>query len=401
VAKEMPHHQELFRFRIGFLMLFILIFFILTVTLDNKLNAASVDFSSSKNSEQKAYQLLPTLTLEQKVGQLFIVGGSWRNPRSLSFIKHYHFGNAYLGNEDVGEMNPQQVTSLTQPLQTEALSQNRIPMLIFIDQEGGMVNRLKNGFTIFPSPEEMAKQTPEKMEKAARITAQQLRTAGIHVNFAPVVDVGSNPASHIVKYHRSFSSVPQNVAQCARIYVKTFQEENVLACVKHFPNDGDLDQDPHQEFPINHKTKEELLATSMVPYRELIRDGLLQMVMISHVSVPALEPDRSVPVSLSKNAIEDFLRKEMGFNGLVVTDVMNMKALGNGEFPNKKQIGINTIKAVEAGANMLLFVGSEQSNIVAYEELLKAFKGNKLSQKWLNETVLKIIKLKLEYVSEW
>ena len=123
--------------------------------------------------------------------------------------------------------------------------------------------------------------------------------------------------------------------------------------------------------------------------------------MISHVSVPALEPEPKVPVSLSKNAIEGFLRNEMGFNGLVVTDVMNMRALGNGEFPNGKQIGINAVKAVAAGANMLLFVGSEQNNIVAYEELLAAFKENRLSQDWLNDTVFKIIKLKLEYVNEW
>jgi beta-N-acetylhexosaminidase len=380
------------------LILIVLFLIILAITSfsNNKAVLAGLD-----TNIQKAYRILAELTLEQKVGQLFIAGGNWRNPRILNLLGRYHFGNAYLGSGDVGDMNPQQVAAFTQHLQTEMKKLNKIPLLIFIDQEGGMVNRLKNGFTIFPSQEEMAGQTPELMEQAARTTARQLKEVGIHVNFAPVIDVSSNRNSHIAKYHRSFASTPEQVAQCAKIYVRAFQTEQVLACVKHFPNDGDLYQDPHQELPVNQKSKAELLNTSLIPYRELIDDGLLQMLMISHVFVPALEPEPKVPVSLSKNAIEGFLRNEMGFNGLVVTDVMNMRALGNGEFPNRKQIGINAVKAVAAGANMLLFVGSEQNNIVAYEELLTAFKENRLSQDWLNDTVFKIIKLKLEYVNEW
>jgi beta-N-acetylhexosaminidase len=382
-------------YRLTLIVLFLMILAITSFS-NNKAVLAGLD-----SNIQKAYRILAELTLKQKVGQLFIVGGNWRNPRILNLLGRYHFGNAYLGSDDVGEMNPQQVAAFTQHLQTEMKKLNKIPLLIFIDQEGGMVNRLKNGFTIFPSQEEMAGQTPERMEQAARTTARQLKEVGIHVNFAPVIDVSSNRNSHIAKYHRSFASTPEQVAQCAKIYVRAFQAEQVLACVKHFPNDGDLYQDPHQELPVNQKTKAELLNTSLIPYRELIDDGLLQMLMISHVSVPALEPEPKVPVSLSKNAIEGFLRNEMGFNGLVVTDVMNMRALGNGEFPNGKQIGINAVKAVAAGANMLLFVGSEQNNIVAYEELLAAFKENRLSQDWLNDTVFKIIKLKLEYVNEW
>jgi beta-N-acetylhexosaminidase len=382
-------------YRLTLIVLFLMILAITSFS-NNKAVLAGLD-----SNIQKAYRILAELTLEQKVGQLFIVGGNWKNPRIFNLLVRYHFGNAYLGSDDVGEMNPQQVAAFTQHLQTEMKKLNKIPLLIFIDQEGGMVNRLKNGFTIFPSQEEMAGQTPERMEQAARTTARQLKEVGIHVNFAPVIDVNSNRNSHIAKYHRSFASTPEQVAQCAKIYVRAFQAEQVLACVKHFPNDGDLYQDPHQELPVNQKTKAELLNTSLIPYRELIDDGLLQMLMISHVSVPALEPEPKVPVSLSKNAIEGFLRNEMGFNGLVVTDVMNMRALGNGEFPNGKQTGINAVKAVAAGANMLLFVGSEQNNIVAYEELLAAFKENRLSQDWLNDTVFKIIKLKLEYVNEW
>jgi beta-N-acetylhexosaminidase len=284
-------------------------------------------------------------------------------------ITRCHFGNAFLSKNDVLDMTPDQVATLTNQLQEKVLKQNQIPMLIFIDQEGGLVNRLKNKFKTFPSQEQMAKETPVMMEQAARITAKQLNAVGINVNLAPVIDVGYNRASHIFKSHRSFSDNPQKVTQCAKIYIRSFLEEQIIACVKHFPNDGDLDEDPHYGLPVNRKSKEELLNTSLVPYRELNHDGLLRMLMISHVLVPALEPDPNIPVSLSKNTIENFLRKELGFQGLVVTDVMNMKALGEGKFLTEQQIRDKVVKAVEAGANLLLFAGPVREQIAAYEEL--------------------------------
>lgn len=366
---------------------------------------APISNASFKNTkdflESKANHILSQLTLEEKVGQLFIIGGNWNYPSSIYLVNRYHFGNAYLGRSDVDQKTPEDVLTLTQKIQTAAIKYNRIPMLIFADQEGGSVNRLQNGFTTFPSQEEMAKKPLEEIKDAAQVTAKQLKSVGIHVNLAPVIDVDNVPTSHIAKYHRSFSSDPQKVTDYAKIYIQAFQRENIIACVKHFPNDGDLTQDPHYNLPVNLKTKEELLASSLVPYRELIAADLLQMLMVSHVAVPALEPDPTIPVSLSKNAIQGFLRKELGFQGLVITDEMNMKAIGQGNIPTRAQIQKAAIQAVEAGVDMFLFAGYEQNHIAAYEALVKAFKENRLSITKLNDTVGKILILKYQYISQW
>ncbi|NLW48063.1 MAG: glycoside hydrolase family 3 protein [Firmicutes bacterium] len=383
-------------------LMFVLFIFIYAVTPISKNVVTANKSPFDGKTEQIASQLTSLLTLEEKVGQLFIIGGNWKDPKSLNQIIQYHFGNAYLGTNDVGNMTPEEVTTLTQRLQKEAFKHNhQIPMFIFTDQEGGLVNRLKVGFVTFPSQEEMAQKPLATIEQAARIIARQLRKVGIHVNLAPVIDVGINKASHIVKDHRAFSANPQDVAKYAGIYIKAFQEEGIIACVKHFPNDGDLFQDPHFLFTVNPKSKKELLATSLIPYQILISEGLLQMLMVSHVAVPALEPDPNVPVSLSKNVIDGFLRKEMRFQGLVVIDEMNMKALGKGKLPDEKRIREATINTFNAGADLIIFTGFERTHIAAYDELLKAYKDKRLSTEQLNNTVKKIISMKIQYLSDF
>jgi beta-N-acetylhexosaminidase len=362
------------------------------------LGAASAAIPSDKNINRKISKLLNSLTLEEKVGQLFVVGGNWQEQRSFNLIAAYHFGNACLGSLDVKKMNSDQVKGLTRQLQSEALKYNRkIPMFIFIDQEGGLVNRLEKGFVTFPSQEEVAMKAPETLGQVARTTARQLSEVGINVNLAPVVDVVYNYAGHIARSHRAFGDDPQKVTRCAQVYIEKFQEEQIIPCVKHFPNDGDLKQDPHSFFPINQKSKEELLSTSLVPYLQLMKGGLIKMMLISHAAVPALEPDPSVPASLSKNVIQGFIRGELGYQGLIVIDEMNMRALGkDGKRPTEEQVCNATVKAVDAGADLLLFSGFEQNQVAAYQTLLKAYREKKLSLLQLNETIKRILDLKMK-----
>jgi beta-N-acetylhexosaminidase len=362
------------------------------------LRAASAAIPSDKNINRKISKLLNSLTLEEKVGQLFVIGGNWQEQRSFNLIAADHFGNACLGSLDVNKLNPDQVKNLTKQLQSEALKYNhQIPMFIFTDQEGGLVNRLENGFLTFPSQGAVAMIAPEMIGQVAQTTARQLHEVGINVNLAPVVDVVYNRAGHIARARRAFGNDPQKVIQCAQIYIERFQEEQIIACVKHFPNDGDLDRDPHYFFPVNQKSKEELLATSLVPYLQMLKSGLIKIMLISHVAVPALEPDPSVPASLSKNVIKGFIRGELGYRGLVVIDEMNMRALGkDGKRPTEEQVCNATVKAVDAGADLLIFSGYEQNQVAAYHALLKAYQVKKLSLRQLNQTIKRILDLKMK-----
>jgi beta-N-acetylhexosaminidase len=338
---------------------------------------------------------LASMTLEEKVGQLFIIGGNWQDPAAFKQFALYHFGNAYLGTYDVGEKTPAEVSQLTDKLQALALKYNQgIPLFIFTDQEGGLVNRLKKGFITFPCQEEMSRQPRTAMEQAARTTARQLAAVGVNVNLAPVIDIYSNPLSHIAKHRRSFSSDPEIVTSAAGIYISAFRREQVLACVKHFPNDGDIADDPHNILPVNRKSKKELLATSLTPYRQLINKGQLQMLMVSHVLVPALEPDPTLPASLSRHVIADFIRRELNYQGVIVIDEMNMKALGGGKHPNVQEIVKASKSALEAGIDLLFFTGPERLHIAAYHALVKAFAEGTLPAQRLNESVSRVLKLK-------
>jgi beta-N-acetylhexosaminidase len=361
----------------------------------NDLPKSSKALAPEEKTRIKIESLLAKLTIEEKVGQLFIIGGNWQTQSAFDQFALYHFGNAYLGTTDVGTKTPEQVRLLTERMQSLALEHNQqLPLLIFTDQEGGLVNRLKKGFTVFPSQEQMAKLSLEELTRSARTTAQQLHKAGVNANLAPVIDIRNNPQSHIVKHRRSFSADPLKVAECARIYIEAFRAEQILACVKHFPNDGDIDNDPHNLLAINPKSKVELLTSSLIPYQQLIKNGQLQMIMVSHVRVPALEPDPTLPASLSKKIIAGFIRQELKFKGVVVIDEMNMKALGGGQHPDEKRIVSATRQAIAAGIDLLFFTGPERLHIAAYKTLVKAFTENELSVDRLNESVRRILSLK-------
>ena len=344
--------------------------------------------------DARAARVLARLTLEQKVGQLFMVGGEWRRPGAERQIARYHFGNAYLGRDDVSSSTPEQVARLTNRLQGLALKADAgVPLLIATDQEGGEVNRLKAGFVTFPSQRAMGVKGAERVRRAARVTAAELRAVGVQVNFAPVADLAQNPAGPLEFRGRLYSRSPSEVAELAEAAVEGYADGGVIACVKHFPSYGAAAQDAHDALPLDPAPKDVLMRTSVYPFAELIRREHLRMVMTGHIRVPALDRGPGASASLSKGVVDGFLRGELGFGGVAVTDGLNMKALGA-----ESEQGRNAVAAVAAGNDILLSSGHASGNIAAYEALLAAFRDGRLPMSRLDQAVLRVLTLKLAAV---
>lgn len=339
-------------------------------------------------------KLLAGLSLEQKVGQLFMVGNFAKNTDFEKLFSENRYGNVFLGFEDINKLNAAQIAEFTARLQAlSAKYNNGIPLLVSTDQEGGKVNRVKNGVVVFPNEEYVgARLGAEQAEKLAEYTAQQLRAIGINVNFAPVVDVNTNKLSHIAKNGRAFSDVPLTVAEYGAAYMKGFKKGGVIGCAKHFPGYGDVSPDPHRDLPVTKKTLGQLGTCELVPYMALIRSRNVDMIMTAHIMTPAVTGDENLPATVSKKIMQELLRNRMGFKGVIVTDDFNMGAMsvrqGTGEL---------AVKCVNAGVDILLFVGDVRAQQAAREGILKALRDGRISEKRLNESVLRVLDLKRKY----
>ena len=264
-------------------------------------------------------------------------------------ITEYHVGNVILfeydaptGTRHRNISSAQQVKQLCSDLQKYAKGH----LLIGIDQEGGNVTRLRtqDGFPKTLSAQASAEAGEKSVVDNALVIAQELSKAGINLNFAPCVDVNTNPNCPIIgKLGRSFSSDPAVVAQYARLWIDVHQKEGIVSCIKHFPGHGSATGDTHAGLVDVTKTWQE---SELEPYRELIDGGIVEMVMVAHVINQKLGD--KLPASLSPTIIKDKLRNELGFKGVVVTDDLAMGAIA-------KQYGLEEAlkMAILAGCDML------------------------------------------------
>lgn len=218
-----------------------------------------------------------------------------------------------------------ETAQMLQELQQVAARAQHPPLLISADFEYGVAMRLSGG-TAFPHAMALGMaDNPEMTEKVARAIALEAKALGIHWNFAPVADVNSNKNNPIINI-RSFGETPDVVTRHVNAYVRGTQTERVLASVKHFPGHGDTVADSHLEMPRLSFDRERLSALELAPFRAAIADGV-RSVMVGHLAVPALEPDADCPASLSRSVMTGVLREELGFEGLIVTDALDMQAI--------------------------------------------------------------------------
>ncbi len=257
-------------------------------------------------------------------------------------------------------VEPAQVQELNRELAASCPAE--FPALLAVDQEGGRVQRVRAPATVWP-PMRAVGRFPERVADVSRAMAVELRAMGFNLNFAPVADVDSNPDNPVIG-DRSFGRDPAEVGRLVADFVRAHQGEGVIACAKHFPGHGDTSVDSHLDLPVVDRTEDALRDCELVPFRAAVKAGVAT-VMSSHVVFPALDPD--LPATLSPVVIPSLLRGELGFDGVVFSDDMEMKAVA-GRWPVDRAVDL----ATRAGVDVLLVCATPELQVAFFEALVTA-----------------------------
>ena len=327
-----------------------------------------------------ADSIILSLSEEERIAQLFMVA-AYSNLGEKHKISIENLINDYkIGGLMFLQGGPVRQAKLTNHYQ----SISKTPLMIAIDAEWGVSMRLDSSLR-FPWQMTLgAIDNPELIYQMGVEIARQCRLLGRHINFAPVVDVNSNPENPIIN-NRSFGEDPHKVARFGVAYMQGMQDNNILACAKHFPGHGDTDTDSHHTLPVVDQLKYRLKEVELVPFQKMIDKGL-GSVMIAHLSIPSLDNTKNLPVSLSSKVVDGLLKEEMGFTGLSITDALNMKGVSQFYLP-----GIVDVKALLAGNDVLLFA---QDVPKAIEEIKKAISLNEITQSEIDARCHKILMAK-------
>ncbi|HUN24580.1 MAG TPA: glycoside hydrolase family 3 N-terminal domain-containing protein [Anaerolineales bacterium] len=279
------------------------------------------------------------------------------------------------------------ILELTQQLQSLAHSLNMPPLLIAVDQEGGQLNTL-SAFTLFPSQMALgATHNPQLAFEMGFAIGTELAAVGVNVNYAPVCDVNSNPRNPNVGI-RAFGDQPEWVGKLASQLIGGLQKSGVAATVKHFPGNGASTTDPHHALPIYPHTLQQLMAQDVEAFR-LAFSAQPQLCMINHIAIPELTGNSGLPATISHKVISELLRKDLAFNGIVITDAMDMGAIRSG-------MGrvIDSVASIRAGTDLLLLSKDDGENRLIYESLVQAIERELLPTQRVAESLERISALK-------
>jgi beta-N-acetylhexosaminidase len=331
---------------------------------------------------------------EQKIGQLMMIGfdGTVVDADLRRIITDYHVGGVILFARNV--RSPEQVARLTNELQTIALESGHPGLFIAIDQEGGRVARLTEdtGFTEFPSAMALgATGDPENARRMGAAMAGEMRAVGINVDFAPDLDVNNNPSNPVIGI-RSFSSDPAKVGEYGIAFARGLQENGVLAFGKHFPGHGDTGVDSHIDLPIVPHARPRLDKIELFPFKAAIRADFAG-IMSAHVTFPAIDPTSGLASTLSRPVLTGLLRDELGYNGLIATDSLEMGALASKGYPPP----VAAVLAFTAGADLLLFNRDHVMHQEAFANLVQSVRKGKVSLEQLDVSVSRIMEAKAKF----
>jgi beta-N-acetylhexosaminidase len=345
-----------------------------------QLSSADKKIIDKRRQQEWADSIFKALTPDERLGQLFMVA-AYSNQTETQYANLENLVRKYnLGGLIFFQGGPVREAQLTNRYQQAA----KVPLMIGIDGEWGLGMRLDSTIS-FPRQMTLgAVQDNMWVYKMGTEVARQCKRMGIHVNFAPVVDVNSNPMNPVIGF-RSFGENKENVAKKGIAYMKGMQDNGILTTAKHFPGHGDTDVDSHYGLPVISHTKERLQNIELYPFRQLIADSV-SGVMVSHLQVLAYDKTKNYPATLSKPILTDLLRKEMGFKGLIFTDALNMKGVSS-----LYQPGDIDMMALLAGNDILLFSVNVPDGLA---KIKKAIKEKKIRQKDVDEKVKKILRAK-------
>jgi beta-N-acetylhexosaminidase len=352
-----------------------------------------------RNGEKWAQKTLKKMSLEEKLGQLFMIRLAMpqfvnlRNPEYLKWldqISRYHLGSVLLTVPAEGPLlsrsEPYEAAMLINQLQRTV----KIPLLVAADYERGVSMRL-NGTTVFPHSMAFgAAGKPELAEGFGRIVAQESRAIGVQWNLMPIADVNSNPANPVINA-RSFGEEPAQVAALVSAYIHGARGSGLLTAAKHFPGHGDTATDSHLGVASVNRSREQIEQIDLPPFRAAVAAGT-DAVMVAHVTAPAIEPASGKVATNSAAIVSGILKKELGFKGLVVTDAMDMAGL-TGVYPENGSAAARhaALDSINAGNDMLLLVSDLDG---AYTGLLDAVRKGQIAEKRIDESVLKVLEAK-------
>lgn len=331
---------------------------------------------------------LNQMSVDEKIGQMIIGGidGYSYNQQTHSLINEYKIGGFILYANNI--KNTSQTVSLLNEMK-EGNKASRIPLFLSVDQEGGNLVRLPKEVVALPSNRQIGKRNDLAFSyEIGQALGTQLNLFGFNMNFAPVLDVDSNPLNPVIG-SRSFGADVNVVSRLGLQTMKGLQAKSVVPVVKHFPGHGDTSVDSHLNLPVVNKTREELELLELLPFRMSIENGA-DAVMVAHILLP--EIDAKSPSSMSSPIITNILRNELGFKGVVMTDDMTMAAI-----TKHYEIGEASVNSVKAGSDIIMVAHDYDKISTVVKSLKKAVETGELTEQRIDLSVTRILKLKNKY----
>jgi len=337
--------------------------------------------------------IMSQMTMDQKIGQLFMLAAYTNKDK-----KHTDYIESVIKKYEIGGLIFMQGTPEKQVKWNNKYQEiSKVPLMIGFDGEWGLDMRLQKTYRFPWNMTLGAIRNDSLIEKFGKRLGEQCKRLGIHVNFAPVVDINTNPKNPIIG-NRSFGENKYNVTNKSLAFTKGIQSENVMACAKHFPGHGDTSTDSHKTLPTVNFTAERIDSVELYPYRQLFKAGI-GSIMAAHLSIPSMEENKKLPTSLSYTVLTELLKEKMKFNGLIFTDALNMKGASQfvaddkefRKFSLKNKKGLIDLKALYAGNDVLLFSEDVKA---AVAQIKNALKHKFITEERIDESVRKILNAK-------
>jgi beta-N-acetylhexosaminidase len=348
--------------------------------------------------EKAMDDLTDGMTLDEQIGQLFVVGfpDQTPTPELLALIQRERVGGVILFSRNIRDQA--QTAALTHSLQSAARAAGHpAPLLVMIDQENGLVRRLGPDSTPFPGAMalgaiEDAEASERIVEEVARATAQELRAHGANMNLAPVMDVNNAPENPVIGV-RSFGADPEVVGRLGIATMRGLQGAEVIATLKHFPGHGDTDVDSHLALPVVTAPPERLEAVELAPFRQGIAAGA-ECVMTAHVAFPALTGDATIPATLAPEALTNVLRERLGFAGVILSDCLEMDAIAG-------TVGVEggAVQTLRAGADLVLISHTMERQHAAIAAVRAAVAEGALSAEKIRLAAARVRRLKRRFLT--
>ncbi|MEH7109609.1 beta-N-acetylhexosaminidase [Bacillus sp. JJ1764] len=331
---------------------------------------------------------LNKMTLNEKIGQMIISGidGTSLTSSTKELVTQYKLGGFILFKPNVKDTT--KLVSLTNALKT-ANTQNKVPLFISVDQEGGRVNRMPNSILNTPAVRAIGNLNNEKYSyNIGKVIGRELSVFGFNTDFAPVLDIQTNINNTVIG-DRSFGSDSQLVSKLGISMMKGIKTNGIIPVVKHFPGHGDTSVDSHLELPVVLNDLARLKRVELVPFVNSFKANA-DMVMVAHILVKKVDP--LYPASLSKPIIQDLLRNQLGFRGVIITDDVTMGAI-----IKHYSLRDAVIRSINAGSDMVLVGHGKENAVSVYNSLLSAVKNKSISMERINNSVYRILSLKNKY----